>query len=54
MAVATACQEVLDQGFEQRDSEHIAQSVCNDCDVFLTGQFRGFRGKEMLTGGVDG
>jgi hypothetical protein len=24
-------------GLEQRDAEHITQAVCDNCDVFLTG-----------------
>jgi hypothetical protein len=28
--------ELLARGLEQRDAEHITQSVCNDCDMFLT------------------
>jgi hypothetical protein len=28
--------ELIGQGLEQRDAEHITQAVCNDCDVFLT------------------
>src|SRR5262245_5126632 len=28
--------ELIAQGLEQRDAEHITQAVCNDCDVFLT------------------
>jgi hypothetical protein len=28
--------ELIAQGLQQRDAEHITQAVCNDCDVFLT------------------
>jgi hypothetical protein len=28
--------ELIAQGLEQRDAEHITQAVCNGCDVFLT------------------
>ncbi|MBZ5616655.1 MAG: hypothetical protein LAO23_21820 [Acidobacteriia bacterium] len=28
--------ELIDQGLEPRDAEHVTQAVCNKCDVFLT------------------
>jgi hypothetical protein len=28
--------ELISCGLTRRDAEHIAQAVCNDCDVFLT------------------
>jgi hypothetical protein len=28
--------ELIREGFERLDAEHITQAVCNDCDVFLT------------------
>jgi predicted nucleic acid-binding protein len=28
--------ELISRGLSRRDAEHIAQAVCNDCDVFLT------------------
>jgi hypothetical protein len=28
--------ELIEQGLEQNDAEHLTQAVCNDCGVFLT------------------